>query len=244
MKKHHISRALLARDRVKAIDEFREEIEIEVTRNYFIFERTQYNERRSAQVAVTMTGSDPERTQAILGEIGASIVDDQAKARAGALARARELYAGQLELAQARRRTLETRAEALWREAAHDPAARAQIGAVQTEMRGVLDQIAALERRADEVAFSAAADEKDLGTNLVLFDDSLETLAPPLGGLGLVRLAALVFLSVLLVSVVVVGAFDDRVYAPEDLTTRGLPVLGALPRFPGDDVGSLGTRQV
>jgi hypothetical protein len=41
-----------------------------------------------------------------------------------------------------------------------------------------------------------------------------------------------------------VGAFDTRVHDREDVERIGLPVLGHLPPFPGDHVGSLRARGV
>lgn len=40
----------------------------------------------------------------------------------------------------------------------------------------------------------------------------------------------------------VLGAFDSRVHDTDDVTRLNLPVLGHLPRFPGDEVGSLAAR--
>ena len=41
-----------------------------------------------------------------------------------------------------------------------------------------------------------------------------------------------------------VGAFDTRVHDEEDVERLGLPILGHLPAFPGDGVGSLRSRGV
>jgi hypothetical protein len=41
-----------------------------------------------------------------------------------------------------------------------------------------------------------------------------------------------------------VGAFDSRIHDREDAERIGVPVLGHLPSFPGDQVGSLRARGV
>ena len=60
----------------------------------------------------------------------------------------------------------------------------------------------------------------------------------------LAYLGGFVLAIALLLTVPVLGAFDDRIYGPEDLSARGLPLFGALPRFPGDDAGSYRSRIV
>jgi hypothetical protein len=40
----------------------------------------------------------------------------------------------------------------------------------------------------------------------------------------------------------VLGAFDSRVHDADDVIRLGLPVLGHVPGFAGDNVGSMRTR--
>jgi len=40
----------------------------------------------------------------------------------------------------------------------------------------------------------------------------------------------------------VLGAFDPRVHDGDDVARLGLPMLGQLPAFRGDDVGALRAR--
>ena len=49
------------------------------------------------------------------------------------------------------------------------------------------------------------------------------------------------FLLIVGLLVPVVGTFDDRIYAPRT-ASRGLPLFGAVPRFPGDEAGSYRER--
>jgi hypothetical protein len=41
-----------------------------------------------------------------------------------------------------------------------------------------------------------------------------------------------------------VGAFDSRIHDLDDVARLGIPVVGHVPRFPGDSVGSLRERGV
>jgi hypothetical protein len=248
MTKYHLSDAYLARDRVAAIDAFREDIRIDVTRNYFLYDRIQFNAPRSAQIAISTRGGDPERARAILREIGDAILQEQLAARADRLGQARDVFGSQLLLARTRTRLLQQQIDRLWLDLARaDPRGaiwiQARIAGLQADIKGAIEQVVALERRAADVAFTAAAEGNQLGLNFELFDESLVTTAPRLTPFQLARLATVVFIMVLVLTVPVVGAFDDRIYSAHDLEVYGLPFFGALPRFNGDDAGSYRARR-
>jgi hypothetical protein len=67
---------------------------------------------------------------------------------------------------------------------------------------------------------------------------------PPSRGLLISILATIVGIGSLVGAAVVIGAFDSRVHDVEDVERLGLPVLGHVPGFPGDRVGSLEARGV
>jgi hypothetical protein len=247
MKKYHMSPAFLRRDPVAATDSFRDDLDIRVSRNYFLYDRARGDAPRSADVSISIAGSDPERTRAMVHDIGDAILKEQSAQRTDRLDRARDLFRGQLDVARLDTKTLQDTVDRLWLEAATaDPLAairiRAQIAALQAATKGSIDRAFVLERRSAAVAFSAAAEGQKLGLQFDLVDESVVASAPPLTPFQLVRRAGIVFLLALLLTAPVVGAFDDRIYAREDLRAAGLPLFGALPRFPGDDAGAYRTR--
>jgi capsular polysaccharide biosynthesis protein len=67
---------------------------------------------------------------------------------------------------------------------------------------------------------------------------------PPSRGLMISILLVIVGIGSLLGSALLIGAFDSRVHDVEDVERLGLPVLGHVPGFPGDRVGSLEARGV
>lgn len=247
MRKHGRSSAWLARDRVAAIEDFREEIEIDVSRNYFIYDRNRDDAGRSAQVTITLSGIDAEQTRDMLHEIGEAILQDQTAQRSGPLREAHELFGEELTRAREREKALQETIGRLWDEAAAaEPGTAMQIHAhiatLEAQSKAAIDQMIELDRRAAAVAFSAGAERERLGLNFELFDESLTTFAPRLPLPQLALRSGIVFAFLLLLTASVVGAFDDRIYAPEDLVACGVPTFGALPRFPGDDAGSYRAR--
>ena len=67
---------------------------------------------------------------------------------------------------------------------------------------------------------------------------------PPDRGLLIAIMSVIVGLGTLIWAAIVLGAFDARVHDAEDVERLGLPVLGHVPGFPGDRVGSLEARGV
>jgi len=243
MKEYGWSPRYLARDPVTAIDEFREDVTVDVARNYFVYDRRPSDPPRSATVTISLVGTDPEKTAATLRAIGETILQEQRSQRADRLAQARVLLQAELVNARARLKFLRDAIGLLQAESAHARPLeaidrRTQAAALRIEAGSALDQLIVLERRASDVAFAEAAEVEDLGLQLQLVDESLVALTPPVTPLDLARRALVVFVIVALLTMPVVGAFDDRIYTAADLASRGLPCFGTLERFPGDDAGS------
>lgn len=247
MRKHGVSIAWLDRDPVSAVEEFRERIEVEVTRNYFLFDRRRNDEARSARVSVSLLGGDPDTTVALLREMGDAIVADQLTERAERLRQARDHFSAELARARARTDALRQSIERLSVDlpgAAEDGAiaVAARLAALQAEARVSIDQTVAIEQRAADLAFGADAEARRLGVSLALLDEDVTVLARRLTLAQLAKLALVVLSGALLVAAVVIGAYDDRLYAPADVAASELAVFGALPAFPGDDAFSFRTR--
>lgn len=247
MRKHGWSQAWLARDREGAIAGFREDISIDVERNYFIFERSAGDAPRSAHVTISLAGSDEARTVAVLRDIGDAILQVQAATHVQYLQEMRGFLGRQLEDVRGRRTSLQRTIEALAAQAltARPPggiALRGRIAALETELQGAIERETALDRRATEVAFDVSVERAQLGTIFELMDERVATYAPPLTRPRLALRAAFTFAVLLLVTALTVGVFDDRIHAPEDLEWWGLPLFAALPSFPGDDARPLRAR--
>lgn len=243
LRAHHVSERRLARDPDGAIADFREGVDISVIRDDFLVEREPDAEPRSAYVSVTLQGADPEKTRAILHDLGAGVLEAQRAQRGDRLQRGRDVFSDELARARAETGALQARLErARSRAGAGGPAAAAELAGLETEALAAIEREVALERRADEVAFDRAAEDRQLALTLSLFDEGVRTVSPPLDLLGLALRAALLLPALFGLAAAVAGAFDDRVYGAGDLALARIPVLGVLPRFPGDDVGALAAR--
>jgi hypothetical protein len=229
------SSAVTSRDR--AIELFREQVEVEVSRNYFILDWAPGDEPQSARVAISLRARDGAEALGVLHEISSAILQDQAESRRAHVAGSREFIEAQLQEARARASALQQRLGQLQGVGPRGDAARnsRQIAALRGEARAATGHIVELERLAAAARLTAAAEQADLGLTFELFDESVVPSGIRLTPLKLAALGTLAFGVALFFTLLFVGSFDDRVYAPVDLASQGLPVFGALPRFPGDD---------
>jgi hypothetical protein len=247
MANHGRATAWLARDPVAAVEDFRDEISVEVSRNYFLSDRGPQDQPRSAQVTVALSGSDAAQTEAMLREIGQSIVKGQADERRFRLAETHDLLAAELAAARGRARTVQ---EGLERLSAQVIKVRgedltllqARVAAQEAEAMSAIDQVLALERRMVSIDFDGAAEAEQLGLNFQLIDARLVEVTAPLTLPTLAYLGVVAFLAALLLVAPVVGAFDDHLYAAEDLADHGLGLVAAFPPFPGDQAGAWRSR--
>ena len=239
MRKHHVSEAFLARDRVEAIEAFRDDIHVDLERNYFLYDRDPSDEPRSAYVTVAIKGVDPERTRKLLHDIGDAILQDQASRRER-LAGAGALLRDQLERERARTKALIDAIRELSPAAADGVSPGGRLAAVESQHS--VERVATLERRAAGVALAAAAEGQQLGLTFDLVDESVLAVPPPLTAAQLAAGAVLALTLTLALIVPVVGAFDDRIWEPEDLQILGVPVVASVPWFPGADAASYRTR--
>jgi hypothetical protein len=101
-----------------------------------------------------------------------------------------------------------------------------------------VEQLAHLEKLRSQLLFSSTAEERDLGLSYELYDERVHPTMPPVSRRRAAVLVLVTFLVVLLLSALGFGAFDNHVCAEDDLRAEGIPVLGVVARFPGDDAGA------
>ena len=247
MEKNGLSDRFRQADPIAATNAFRDDIEIAVNRNYFLFDDESTGALRSAEVVLRFTAGSPDQAQAVVHDIGTIFLESQEASRRTWLKHAREANDAEARRLDARLRFLQDeRSRLLRREsvaASEDvPAIRAEIESLLVAREGVLYRAGNIQRRTADLDFALAAERSRLGLDFLLVDESVKALRKPLGGVQVVGYAALMFSVLLGVSAILLGAFDRWIYRGIDVTVRGFPVLGVVAHFPGDDVGPLLSR--
>jgi hypothetical protein len=232
-----------------AITQLREQLEVEVWKNTFVYYRdSESNARKSARIGLTVGDTDPDRAYVIARSLADIMIRTHDTERL-------KLTGGLAAEVQLMRDTIEAELATLMGAIS---AKQATIALANSQgKRGIaaalMVDLADLDSR-----------HKDLETQLSQISTSRDAVADQIAAAGLditlevvgetrpTRLATSMFALVLVLCVVGTGAliasammvstFDPRVHDIDDVERLGLPVLGHVPAFAGDRIGSLRQR--
>lgn len=176
IRRHGLYPTLMRKNPRAALDSFREDISVDVYRNYFVEERAPGARPRSARLAVSFRSKDPALALSVTRELGALIVEHERRVRREQAEQAAALAAHTRDLAE--RALTERNAEILEKQArlreAKEPDPREQV-----ELVGLLGSLGALERqagtaerRAASLGLGAAFERRGLGLRFELIDDA------------------------------------------------------------------------
>jgi hypothetical protein len=196
-----------------ALDSFREDIDVDVYRNYFVEERSADAPPRSARLSVSYSGPSRDIAVGVTRDLGSLIVQHETAMRRAQAAGAAAYAKREVDLAQ--RALVSRRAELASKRAEIERAAGLE-PKLQVELVSLLVSLDGLERRQDEserrqavLALGAAFEGSGLGMSFEVADDaSLSTGSEErntqmmLGGLSLIFGLPLVAMAV--------GAFDTK----------------------------------
>jgi capsular polysaccharide biosynthesis protein len=234
-----------------AVGELRQQMEIEVWRNsYVYYDPDEPNVNPSARIGITVSEDDPDDAYELAHDL-ASIVMQSVRERrldfAGRIsasvsserdALSKRLAALELDrtetmvaFSKARRANKEGLAQAL----------NLRLTQIDNQQKDVEKTVSELATSQDAIADRIATAGLDLVIELV---GEKRPNRPPSRGLLISIIAVIVGIGSLIGTALVLGAFDSRVHDAEDVERLGLPVLGHVPGFPGDRVGSLEARGV
>lgn len=244
MERHGLAERIRKANPIAAVAAFREDLDVDVVRNYFLFDRDTAGHPRSAQVVLSYSGNDREVVRDVVHELGEIILHTQAEARALRLAQARDLNAAQAQRLRQQLRGLEAQRARLL---AGGPGRSLLAGdgdllSVQREAARLAAQLEDLERRASELDMARDAEKLNLGLAFRVVDEVVLTERRPLAAASVVVASVLLFAALAPITLLVVGAFDRRLHLAADVLACGFPLLGVVPFAPGDDAGCLAAR--
>lgn len=232
-----------------ALESFRDKVEILIWKNSFAYyDEADPTARKSARIGIEVTDLDPDvafETARDLSSVAIATHDAQRRIVTGQLSAELDAFREQLML-----KVDETAAALTQTEDALDRARRAgnneQAATLLVELNNLIYQRKEYEKEFKAVDLSPElfadqlTDAKlDISISVV---DQVRPEKVEQSGMILAMIIAVIGTGAFLGSALVLGAFDSRVHETDDVTRLGLPVLGHVPRFPGDQVGSLRAR--
>jgi hypothetical protein len=232
-----------------AIEELRSAFDIQIWKNSFVYyDEDDGNARRSARIGITVHDADADRAYDLAHDL-ASIAIRSAAVQRQQLATA---ISAQVALIRdgVEDKLIKLADETSLKQAAIDAAAkrdrpdlagilRIDLAALNRERRRLELQLAGIATSNESLASEISAAGLDMSLSIV---SERRPEHPTRAGFVLAMVAAVVGTGALVGSALVLGAFDSRVHDTDDVARLGLPVLGQVPRFAGDSVGSMSTR--
>ncbi len=232
-----------------ALEELRSSLGIEVGRNSFLWaEGDASNAQRSARIALTVTDADANRAFDIARDIATIAIQTSALQRQRLADTLSRDIARMYETVEVQVRSLE--AERARKQAAVNLALQrgeidrarvlgGELTVLADDVRREQVKLTKLASNSDALAGEIAAAGLDTTMSIV---EEHRPEQPQRSGLVLAMIAAVIGTGSLLGAALVLGAFDSRVHDTDDVTRLGLPVLGHVPGFAGDHVGSMRSR--
>jgi hypothetical protein len=234
-----------------AINELREQVEIEVWRNsYIYYDPENPNRDPSARIGITVYDEDPDSAFSLAHDIATIVVQSVRERRLDYAQRMAKSVEGEREAMSKRLAALEVERTELM--VAFSKARRAHKEGLAQVFNLRLTQVDGLQKDAEKTMSELTTSQDAIADRIAAagLDLVVEIAAekrparPPSRGLLISILVVIVGIGSLIGSALLIGAFDSRVHDVEDVERLGLPVLGHVPGFPGDRVGSLEARGV
>ena len=231
------------------LEQLRMAMEIEIWKNSFIhYHAEDRDSRQSARIGITVADPDPDLAFVLAHDIATIVMkthEEQRRKFADGLAkevdRMRVTMAHQLDVVTKQRVQKENALAYAQKTGRKQQAATLSVDlmALQKEHKRVRTQLAAI--RQSPEAFADRISAARLDTTLEIVEERRPQ-RPEQSGIVLVMIIVVIGTGALLGSALVIGAFDSRVHDTDDVARLNLPVLGHVPGFPGDHVGSLHAR--
>jgi hypothetical protein len=229
-----------------AVETMREAIELDVVENYFTPSGTGEDPARSARIAVSYSGSDPELALRVVRSLGRVIENkQQAERQASAVSAARSVSGGvellRLELLRLQRREAQLRSgqqvnEDLMAAGVESQRIRASILRIDGDM-------SIYEAKANLFHLRSDFEEQARGLRFQLVDPGQVAEVSLTDNQRVALYACCVFLFLLPLVGLAIGSFDSRARDSDGLRRIGLSSLGEVPPFEGMEYGARASRE-
>jgi hypothetical protein len=231
-----------------AIEELRSAFEVEIWKNTFMTDDSDAS--HSARIGITVADVDPDKAYGLARDLAAIVIEtateqraDQTKKLAENINAMRERLEKRLADTEADITREEHEAEDA-RAAGHRQRAQAldlELAQLRQEQKTSNQTLGQIANSRDAAADQIAAAGLDVTVEIV---DEHKPRESDHRSFVLTMAIAVIAFCAALGCALVLGAFDSRVHDTDDVERLGLTVLGHLPGFPGDQVGSLEARGV
>ena len=234
-----------------AIEELRGQLEIMIWKNSFVYYDDEDDKApKSARIGITVLDTDGDRGYAIAHDLAAIAIASHEAERQKLAQSVTHEVAMMKQAVENQISDLE--AAITLKQVAMAKASKANnrrlASALALDMTSLAQQRKHLDAQISKIAASPdlAADQitaAGLDMKLAIVEERRPD-RPVHSGFVLIMIFVVIGTGSFIGSALIVGAFDSRIHDTDDVERLGLPVLGHVPAFTGDHVGSLSARSV
>jgi uncharacterized protein involved in exopolysaccharide biosynthesis len=212
-----------------ALESVREDIEVEAYRNLFLEYQAGKGDDRSARLAISFWATDPELALTVARELSELVITHEAEQRQAQVEVAKTMNQGALEQARADVSTLEREiAEVEQAIAAGGPGRlRFKLLNLKSSLKSATLSLQESDRERADLELLGEHERAGSGLKFEIADYGRAADPLPPAERGAI-LGVILFFVLLPLTAMAVGAFDPRVYAPEDVTRLGYRALGRV----------------
>lgn len=235
-----------------AIDKLRDSLDIEVNANYFARVRDEGDPVRSVGIAVHFMHRDPQLAFDVSQALSSALVAAEQERRSQMAQKLNAIADGTVERVEVRLADLKSQlATALL---GVDKTKSPRSAALETAQKNVrkrrlienITQTEFLLKKVgadrNQTSLAIAAEGADQALRFEVMDVRPPVIAPKTSAVAYTLLGLFVFLCLVPVCSIGVAALDSRLHHIEDLVRLDLPVVGHMPSFPSDCMGSMQER--
>lgn len=214
IQKHGLYPSLARKNQRAALQSFREDIEVEVYRNYFIEERSREDSPRTARLAVRYRAKDPDLALAVTRELGGLVIEHERQemrrqAARSALEAARRVERLKSALADRRSDIAKNRLE-ITESASFDARLEVNLVSLYGSIETLERELEAAQRYKAALDLSSALEKKGVGLHFEVVDDGSLPRSLAISKTELAVLACLIFVFGLPLTALAVGAFSTK----------------------------------
>ncbi len=235
-----------------AVEEVKAPLSIGVQRNYFLMSRARDSSTpRSMHLIISYADTDPEFAYWMADELSNIVVENVHTKRlreARFAARNAHEMVAKVEAKSTERRVQRNELMTIAAQAELDndreTAARAEVALEKIDEKLKIDemQLEGLRREEQNIEFRLRVEERRMALVWEVAGEIRPRALPPPGPIRLTAIGLFCFCIFVPICAIWFGTFDSKIHELEDVTRLGMPIVGHIPAFKGDRVGSLKDR--
>ena len=230
MRKHRLYAAILNTNPQAALASFRDDITVDVYRNYFVEERSPKDPPRSARIGIRYQSSDQKLALDVTRDLALLVADHESRTRRAQVAGLVREATEQLDRAQtdviAHQRAIAEKVTLI--QTGIDRQAVVELASLQRSLPLLERRVADAERTKAARELNASLEAKELGLRFEIVDNGAVRVSSVPDGEDFALLGLFAFVFGLPFVSLLVGAFDTRIRDADDLRRLGVSVLGQI----------------